>query len=118
MYGVPENLDLSHFIGKKLVQIPIGEFQIQFHFSPFGKISVEGGWELVDLKGSVVDQYMENASRSAYHVHRLLGQDVAAFEIDAPRSFSLTFTNGLVLRVFDDSAAYESFSIQPGNIFI
>jgi hypothetical protein len=118
VYGVPENLDLSHFIGKTLTPIPLGEFQIQFCFHPTGTISVEGDWELVDSQGALVDRAMENAARSEYRVHRLLGQDVISFEIDAPRSLSLKFTSGLVLRIFDNSPAYESFSIQPGDIYV
>ena len=39
-------------------------------------------------------------------------------EIDQPRSFALKFEGGDVLRVFDNSEQYESFSIQPGDIFV
>jgi hypothetical protein len=48
----------------------------------------------------------------------LLGQLVVSSQIDPPRSFSLRFGNGLVLRVFDNSPQYESFSIQPGDIHV
>ena len=118
MYGVPENLDLTNFIGKTLIQIPLGEFDIQFRFQPEGWISVEGRWELVSSDGAVVDHSMNNADRPAYQIHRLLGQEVMAFTVDAPRLFALKFANGLVLRVFDDSTQYESFSIHPGNIYV
>ena len=118
MYGVPKDLNLTQFIGQTLIQIPIGEFQIQFHFHRGGIVSVEGDWELANSEGALIDRSMENANRPAYHVHRLLGQDVVAFTIDAPRSFSLQFANGLALRVFDNSRAYESFSIQPGDIYV
>jgi hypothetical protein len=47
-----------------------------------------------------------------------LGQLVIGSQIDPPRSFSLWFANGLVLRVFDSSRQYESFSIQPGDIYV
>jgi hypothetical protein len=36
----------------------------------------------------------------------------------APAWFALTFEGGEVLRIFDDPAKYEPFSIQPGNLFI
>jgi len=43
---------------------------------------------------------------------------VAGTEVDAPRSFALRFAGGEELRVFDDSDQFESFSIQPGDIFV
>jgi hypothetical protein len=34
MYGVPQDLDLSRFIGATLIQVCLGEFQVQFHSRP------------------------------------------------------------------------------------
>jgi hypothetical protein len=115
MYGVLESLDLSEFAARRLTQIAVGEFQVQFLFHPEGSISVEGAWELRDEDGALVDHSLPNEQRSEYRLHRLLGQQVVRWEIDPPMSFSLTFANGLVLRVFDDSEQYESFAIQPGD---
>jgi hypothetical protein len=84
MYGVPADLDLSGFVGTSLVQICLGEFQIQFNFCSPGlpvsaqrhlEIAVEGKWELLDESGVVIDRACEhNYDRDAYHVHRLLGR--------------------------------------------
>jgi hypothetical protein len=52
MYGVPKDLDLSRFRGDSLIQIAIGEFQIQFHFGSRSSIAVEGDWELKDQSGN------------------------------------------------------------------
>jgi hypothetical protein len=38
--------------------------------------------------------------------------------VQAPDWFSLTFDNGMVLKVYDASQEYESFSIQPGNVYV
>lgn len=118
MHGVPNNLDLSVFEGKELTLVGIGQFQVYFHFHPEGIVTVEGDWEIVDAEGSIIDRSTDNAERSEYRVHRLLGQEMVGSEVDPPRSFSLKFANGLVLRVFDDSEQYESFSIQPGDIYV
>jgi hypothetical protein len=61
---------------------------------------------------------MPNNERSTYKVHRLLGKRVTGHDLNAPESFKLHFENGLALTVFDDSDRYESFSIQPGDIFV
>ncbi len=116
MRGVPANLPLQPFVGQTLIQVSLGEFQLQFHFHEAGCISVEGNWQLVDSSGRVVDHAMENKEREVYRVHLLLGMSVSTYTIDPPKSFSLLFSSGHTLTVFDDSDRYESFSV--GGFFI
>ena len=119
MYGVPADLDLSKFKAATLIQICIGEHQIQFHFHPEGSISVEGRWELRDSTGALVDASTDtDAERDALRVHVILGKIVESYSISAPDSFALRFESGHSLAVFDDSKQYESFSIQPGDIYV
>jgi hypothetical protein len=119
MHGVPQNLDLSAFLGAELIQVAIGCHDLQLHFFPEDRrISVWGHWELLDSTGTMIDKAQENPSRDSYKIHRLLGQAVTALTVDAPKSFTLTFDNGMNMTVYDDSDQYESFSIQPGNIFV
>jgi len=118
MYGVPADLALSRFEGAVLIQLCIGEFQLQFNFHPRASVSVEGKWELRDETGLLVDGFERGAKGDALYAHRLLGKKVDGFSLDAPNSFSLRFETGHVLRIFDDSRKYESFSIQPGDVFV
>jgi hypothetical protein len=126
MYGVPSDLDLTRFYGAEVIQLAIGTHQLQVHLQPgegsslgqLQTIGIEGHWELRDGSGAVIDQAQDPATREVYRAHRVLGQRVTAGSLDAPKSFSLQFDNGLVLTVFDDSKQYESFFIQPGDIFV
>jgi len=119
MHGVPANLDLERFSGSILTQICLGEFQQQFHFAePTLSISVEGGWEVSNAASELVDRSLENDVRDAYRLHRLLGRSVVGHVLNPPHSFTLRFDNGWSLTVFDNSREYESFSIQPGDIFV
>jgi hypothetical protein len=118
VYGVPADLDLLFLHGAELIQVCLGQYQLQFHFHPAGSISVEGGWELLDPAGMRIDGSHDGPERPPYQLHRLLGRRVTASEIAAPRWFAIQFDGGEVLRIFDDSEQYESFSIQPGNIFV
>jgi hypothetical protein len=118
MHGVPPDLDLSRFLGATLVQICLGAHQVQFHFQgadawgpKVPSISVEGGWELRDAAGSLVDEDQEHLEREVYRLHRLLAGEVVGTEVDAPDSFALRFDGGEELRIFDDNAHYETFSI-------
>ena len=120
MHGVPANLDLAPFIGASLQRVDLGKWLIHFQFDihPIGVIGVEGEWELLDSNGAVIDHQQEPAERESYKVHHLLSHDVVSTHVQAPEWFSLTFDNGMVLKIYDASNEYESFSIQPGNVYI
>jgi hypothetical protein len=120
MYGVPKDLPLQRFVGDSINQIRLGLHGVQFHFNSAGSISVDGGkWQLRDASGAIVDESIDDPfTRQQYRVHVIFHSEVTKFDIDAPRSFSLTFANGHKLTIFDDSKQYESFSIQPDGIYV
>jgi hypothetical protein len=119
LHGVPATLDLSGFLGAQLQRIDLGKWIIHFHFdmNPAGVIGVEGEWELTSSEGTVLDRQQEPDERDAYRLHHLLLREVVGVSVNAPDSFTLTFDNGLALTIFDLSKEYESFSIQPGDIY-
>jgi hypothetical protein len=118
MYRVSPQLPLQRFVDDALDQISLGQHQIQFRFGRAGIIAVEGHWQLHDASGALVDEAQDHASRQHYRIHAILGQRVTAYSIDAPRSFSITFSTGHRLTIYDDSEQYESFSIQPDGIHV
>jgi hypothetical protein len=123
MHGVPANLDLTGFHGATLIQIGVAEQTLHFVFqpplpNPLHYIMVEGAWEIRDAGGAILDRVQEHASRDVYRIHKLLSRDVVGSVVDAPRSFTLRFDSGHELQVFDDSRQYESFSIQPVDVFV
>jgi hypothetical protein len=120
MYGVPANLDLRQFLGDYLTQLCIGQYDLQFIFGKGSSISVQGQWELRDAAGTLLDHDFvdQPAKRESYKAHFLLGATVTASQVNPPQSFTLFFDTGMMLTIFDDSKQHESFSIQPGDIFI
>ena len=58
------------------------------------------------------------SKRGTFHLQLLLGNNVESYSVHSPESFSLRFNSGHSLTFFDDSSKYESFSIQPGDIFV
>jgi len=119
MHGVPADLDLHRFHGATLTQVVISEFQVQFVFiSPQLIIGVEGAWEIRSVDGDIVDHSLPNDQRDSFKVHRLLARTIAASVVNTPQSFTITFDNGWSLSVFDSSREYESFSINPGDIYV
>jgi hypothetical protein len=118
MHGIPAGLDLSFLHGAELIQVCLGVWQAQFHFAPQASIAVEGDWELADEEGRVIDQSSDVVREHPFQLHLLLQRVVVGVEVSAPLSFALRFTGGLVLRVFVRGEGHESFSIQPGDIFV
>ena len=55
---------------------------------------------------------------AAHVLYHLIGGSIAATDLDPPGSFALHFDDGHQLRIFDDSEDQESFSIQPGDVFV
>jgi hypothetical protein len=117
VYGVPEDLDLQFLHGADVIQVCLGLSQVQFVFHPEANISVEGDWILYAADGSELDRSRPSPRQEAFQLHRLLGQRVEKTTVSSPSWIALHFESGELLRIFDDSE-YESFSIQPGNIFI
>jgi hypothetical protein len=113
-------LNLAPFVGASLQRIDLGKWIIHFQFEmqPNGVIGVEGEWELCGPSGAVIDRQQEPAERECYKLHHLLLHNVVSYQVSPPEWFSLTFDNGMMLKVYDKSRQYESFSIQPGNVYI
>jgi hypothetical protein len=111
MHGVPPDLDLAFLDSAELTYVGIGVHQIQLSFHPTGAIGIEGGWELLAADGSKIDGLMPVPRSVPYQLHLLLGQRVVRTKISAPAWFAIEFERGELLRVFDDSRQYESFSV-------
>ena len=118
MYGVPSDLNLTPFHGQTLTQICLGEFQLQFNFADEAHLSVEGALQLLTDDGTLMDAGLRGRQPTEYRLHCLLGRTVLRSDVHAPEWIDLHFSGGVTLGVIDDSAEYESFSIQPGDIFV
>jgi hypothetical protein len=117
MHGVPEQLDLTSFIGTTLDHIGLGKHQIQFVFSGDPRtekdrvITAEGYWEMRDDQSLMIDNATEYDDRDVYRIHRLLSRKVSQTKVNPPESFTLVFDNGWTLTFVDDSSQYESCHI-------
>ena len=73
---------------------------------------------LEDESGRVIARDSPEAGNGSARLLRLLGRRVVGSAVAAPESFALEFDGGMRLRVYDSSSESESFSIQPGDIFV
>lgn len=113
MYGLkPEDVQhLAHLRGAEVTQVCFGPFDIQFNFHPEESVSVQGRCELLDAAGAVVDEWEGRTRAGAHRFPELLMTPVVDVRIDTPKSFVVRFANQTSLRVVDNSARYESFSV-------
>jgi hypothetical protein len=79
-----------------------------------GIIVVLGLWQLHDADGEMIDQTQEHPDRQYYRIHVLLNADVTDFSINPLHSFTLKFSTGHQLTIYDDTPQYESLSLTPG----
>lgn len=118
--GLKKGIDLSFLQGREVIQVAIGQFQVQFGFDEDVIISVKGGFEYLDgtteLSWKPELAYSQVAARTV----ALLGATINSFEAHGDGTLKLNFSNGHRLTIPDSSKPYESYSItRPGfNIYV
>ncbi|MEK9142250.1 MAG: DUF6188 family protein [Nitrospirota bacterium] len=119
MYGLPENIDLSFFVGRELNGLTVGIANVQFNFD--GPVLSPGVQSLLSLSVQSLIEHSsngvvngwdrdENNPLSAATLLSLVGKLVTAVQGDIDGTLSLRFSNGDVLTVFD-SEGYDAYQI-------
>ena len=108
VHGLPKDVDLSFFEGKRLIQVCIGEYQVIFHFDDDVSLAVE-----VSIRHSSQDsEYVfRDFKRDRAELPRLLSEVVTAVSTGAKSTLTLTFSNGDSIEVADENEHYESYQI-------
>ena len=117
MYGLPKDLDLSFFLGKRLDQVSFAQSTIFFFFDD--KITIT-------LESSVQHQTRQDTERLRLGVMQsvpvthstlmqLVGHSVVSASADDEGTLSLTFDDGQVLGCIEDRSPYESYNFTDGE---
>lgn len=117
MYGVPENLDLSHLVGDRLDSVTIQEHQIIIDFDSGVSFVIEGRMDVTE-NGSPVAQWEQKNGWSSVDFQKVVGSTVEAFAIPSRDQLNIHFGGNRVLRIYDNSPQYESFHIYPQGIHV
>ena len=121
MYGLPKDLNLSFFVGKKLNSIMFVAFNIYFHIEGNVKIHLESTFQHqqkrdVDHGRVGIRQSIPVSNTS---LMSLLEQEVISASGDDDGTLCLSFSDGQVLRCFEDTKAYEAYSFTDGeNLYV
>jgi uncharacterized protein DUF6188 len=117
MYGLRSDIDLNFLIGREVIQIAIGVYQIIFAFDEDTTLSVEA--EFLYSDGRTESTWKPGASHIAASTVSLLGATVVSFERNESGTLELLFSNGHRLVVRDSSKEFESYHItRPGETIV
>lgn len=115
MHGPPHNIDLSFLKGRELLQIGIGQFQLQFKFDQDVVIFTESDF-IFSSKG--IPNNLTSSPEAAAVIIALIGSSIADFEAKGDGTLQLNFSNEDKLTLFDDQVGYECYQIQHGKTVI
>ena len=115
MYGFNDPELLSWPVGREIIQVAVGQHEVNFNFHPAGNIMVGGPWELLDPAGNVIDRSMEHADRKGFKLHVLIGPVVTGVTVESAKRMTITFANGYMLRLADEDPRYEAVVMTPGD---
>jgi hypothetical protein len=116
MYGLPENFDGSRLVGRFLLQICFGLYQIQLHFDERLTISIES---------TLLYRYSMTSDPKRIHIPdtptfrsdllQLLHHTITGASGNQEGTLTIEFDNGHVLQCLDDQAGYEAYEIRIGD---
>jgi hypothetical protein len=111
MHPFPPEDDLRFLVGKEIGQIALDPWSVQFRFADQGRITVEGKFEHVDVKGEEhLHHDGEYRDVGPVFLRELVQQVITGVQAE-PYCLSLTFDNGSVLRIHSEDGPYEDGQI-------
>ena len=111
--------DIKHLLplrDAQIIQIGVGEYQVNFDLHKGGTIAVEGRCELIDPSGKLVDAWDRGTRSREFRFLDLLGRVITDVAIDTQKSFVVTLDDSSRLRIVDNSDQYESFAV--GGMYV
>jgi hypothetical protein len=102
MYRFAPDFDLRFCVGSSLDQISIGRYDVQFTFGFGATIAVQSK-AVVFRQEEPIANWSEDNGWSSLAFHGLLNQSVVRGIVFNERTIELQFTEGLALRLYDES---------------
>jgi Family of unknown function (DUF6188) len=117
MYGLPEDLDLSFFVGKRLDTIAFAEFVIHFNFEGNVSVTLESSFQ--HQRRLDVEKNWFGVQQSLPVAHsglmQLVGRSVVSAVGDKEGTLTLSFDDGQVLCFFEHRSPSESYEFTDGE---
>ena len=117
MYGFDKEIDFTFLVGRSLVQICVGLFQIILNFDDGVSISIEGTFEHI-FNGVMPKQFV--LPDAAFSLIGLLGTKIEDVKAIDKVTLEIKFSDCSTLRLKDSNPNTESFQISSplGEIIV
>ena len=109
MYGLPRDVDLSFLEGQMLLQVCLGANEVILHFDEEVSIAIESPFSIKD-NGKKMDTH-KNVSEVASILVKFLHAKIKSVKGEENGTLTLYFDDGQILKIFDDSEQFESYTI-------
>ena len=117
VYRLPDDFALPSFRGACLVQIAIGQHQIQLNFDGKNRgVCIESRYAIEDPAHG--REEFTTMPGGAAQLAALLGAHLDEVSGTCDGTLKLSFATGITLIIFDDSSHYESYQIHDGDRLI
>jgi hypothetical protein len=108
--------DLSFLVGRELIQVGIGLYQIQFHFDEDVTVSVETEFRYFDGQDEWSWRQEPGSHQIAARTVVMLAANITSLDSNENGTLVLTFSNGHRLTILDPYKEYEAYAItRPGQ---
>ena len=115
MYGLPKDFDGSIFVGKTVVLVSFSVNTIHITFEGDVSITLQSSFEYRDSAQQTDDVCTQQVPVKESRLMQLAGRIVERVETNTDGTLTLHISGGHLLRCFDDSPNYESYSITHGK---
>jgi hypothetical protein len=117
VYGLPKDVNLRFLVGKELIQVAVGLYDIILNFD--GQLSISVQTTLYHGKEGEPLVAYEVGPSSAGILMPLLGNSIKRFIANQDGTLSMIFSNGECVEIRDDNTHYECYQIEhEGNLIV
>jgi hypothetical protein len=114
--NIPDDLDLSWYIGAECISVFLGVLVVQFDFdSAHRYLATEGPFEVHNAASEVIYSRSHYARREPCPFPAFVDRRIEQIKINAPHEVDVAFADGLHLKLFTDPIGYESMRIGDGT---
>ena len=109
MYGLDKGTDLAFLLGRTLIQVCVGLYQVILNFDGDVTISIEGRFEHEPPSET---RHRGGVPEAAKSLVDLLGKEIRGVEVGDGGTLQIWFSGGDLLSLLDSNATAESYQIQ------
>lgn len=115
MKAIPTKLNFDSLVGSALIQVCLGEHDIQFHFDNSVSISGSGN---VSVKREGIEKRMngENGLSDSSPVAGILGEQVTSWKIESSHCLSISLGEKATILFTSEDSPYEDFITEPSGL--